>query len=94
MTQHDFKIDNPYFDAVANRIKTFEIRRNDRQYKVGDTLVLREYGPPGLEAVPSYTGRVCTVAVIYILTSEDFPSGLRTGYAVMGIRVLSVEGTA
>lgn len=33
------------FEAVADGIKTFEVRRNDRDYQPGDVLVLREYVP-------------------------------------------------
>ena len=45
MTLHTLKIYSEYYDAVRNGIKTFEIRKNDRDYKVGDTLRLREYDP-------------------------------------------------
>jgi len=38
----ELKTDPDPFDAVASGVKTHEIRRNDRDYKVGDTLVLRK----------------------------------------------------
>lgn len=40
--EHDLKILSPYFIAVEDGSKPFEVRRNDRNYQVGDTLLLRE----------------------------------------------------
>lgn len=40
MTTHTLKTVEPYFSAVLNGDKTFEIRRNDRAYQRGDRLVL------------------------------------------------------
>lgn len=39
---HDLKILPRYFDAVEDGSKPFEVRRNDRDYQVGDILLLRE----------------------------------------------------
>ena len=41
---HRIKILKPYFEAVAAGDKTFELRKDDRPYKIGDTLVLTEIG--------------------------------------------------
>lgn len=40
---HRIKLASQYFDAVSNREKNFEIRVNDRDYREGDWLVLREW---------------------------------------------------
>ena len=39
MTTHRLKIQEQYADAVLNGTKTFEIRKNDRGYKIGDEIV-------------------------------------------------------
>lgn len=39
MTTHRLKIQEQYADAVLNGTQTFEIRKNDRGYEVGDKIV-------------------------------------------------------
>jgi len=36
MAEHKLKIKNEYWEKVQNGTKTFEIRKNDRDYQVGD----------------------------------------------------------
>ncbi|TWG61480.1 uncharacterized protein DUF3850 [Bacillus subtilis J26] len=43
MVVHHLKIYPEYYDAVLKDVKKFEIRKNDRFYMVGDTLVLHEW---------------------------------------------------
>jgi hypothetical protein len=43
--QHELKIWPQYFEPVAQGLKTFEVRKNDRAYQAGDTVVLREWNP-------------------------------------------------
>ena len=75
---HDLKIWPVYFDAISRGTKTFELRKNDRGFHVGDTLLLREY----YIMATKYTGREIKVAVTYIDTGE----AVKPGYCVMGIR--------
>ena len=42
---HELKILPPYFEAVIDGRKTFEIRKDDRGFQAGDTVMLREYDP-------------------------------------------------
>ena len=79
---HELKIKREYFDAVANYKKTFEVRRNDRDFKVGDYLGLNEYD----EA--EHTGRSLLCQVVYILDDAAY---CKEGYVVMGIKVRYVE---
>ncbi len=37
---HTLKTDQPYFDAVRAGLKSFEVRFNDRDFQVGDTVIL------------------------------------------------------
>ena len=40
---HDLKILPEYYDAVDKGVKTYELRFDDRNYAVGDMLILREW---------------------------------------------------
>lgn len=39
MTTHRLKVFIKYADAIMNGTKTFEVRKNDRGYEVGDKIV-------------------------------------------------------
>jgi hypothetical protein len=48
-SKHELKIWPQFFRAVLNGSKTFELRKNDREFQSGDEVVLREWDP---ELVP------------------------------------------
>lgn len=81
--KHDLKIAPQYFRQVADGSKTFEARRDDRGYQVGDVLRLREWDGD------AHTGRAVSVAVTSILRHTD-PCGdlLAPGTVVMSIRLV------
>ena len=59
---HALKIKAEYFEAVISGEKLFEVRVNDRNYKVGNLLGLNE-----INTDDEYTGRSCMVYIDYIL---------------------------
>ena len=66
MKNHDLKILDVYFAEVINGKKTFEIRKNDREFQDGDTVMLHEMG--GVIGTDTYvaTGRRCSAEVGYV----------------------------
>lgn len=72
---HKLKILPEYFEAVIKGLKTFEIRKNDRDYKVGDKIVLREYNGR------KYTGREVLAHIRYITDYEQ-----KEGYVVFSFK--------
>ena len=87
---HDLKILPQYFEAQIKGRKNFEIRKDDRDFKAGDTLHLREIdGRLGKEY--DYTGRSCKVHVSYVLSSQlgghGF-EGLEEGYSILSTELL------
>lgn len=76
---HEVKLSSIYFDDVAAGIKNFELRKNDRGYKVGDILKLNEV-KSGKE-----TGRFIKAKIEYMLEEH---TGLQEGYCILGIKVL------
>ncbi|PWK05256.1 ASCH/PUA domain-containing protein [Tumebacillus permanentifrigoris] len=77
---HVLKLVQPYFDAVASGRKTVELRKDDRDYQVGDTLVLREYDP----TTNSFSGQELERHVTHILCGEGW--GVMHGYCALSIR--------
>ena len=75
---HELKIMPEYFEAVALGNKTFEVRKDDRKYNVGDTLVLQEYSGHSL------TGREITAMVTYILRDRNY---CKDGFCILGIKI-------
>lgn len=77
---HELKTWPEYFNLVFYGHKTFEIRKNDRGFKSGDKLLLREWDPQ----TEKYTGADITVEVTYIIYGGVF--GIEEGYCVMSIK--------
>ena len=73
---HNLKILPPYYDASAAGLKTFEIRLDDRGYKIGDILHLQEWSGT------AYTGRSHCMQVTYILRDKPY---VPDGYVCMGV---------
>jgi Domain of unknown function (DUF3850) len=69
------------FRALKRGTKTYELRKDDRHFEVGDTLHLEEYDPEQ----PEFTGAELWFGVSYITKSGDFP-GLEPGYCILGIQ--------
>ena len=68
-----------YFRAVRSHDKTFELRKDDSDYQVGDRLRLREWDGE------RYTGNVAVRMITYIL--RDCPEyGLMPGFCILGIQ--------
>lgn len=79
MAVHYLKIKEEYYRDVMIGLKTFELRKNDRDFQVGDILMLIKLDDKGNE-----TDQVIKKKVKYIL--KDCPQyGLKDGYTILGI---------
>jgi hypothetical protein len=80
---HELKTDPEVFDAVASGAKTHEIRLNDRDFQVGDTLVLRRTQHTGAEMRAGtplvYTGEQIERTVSHVLAGY----GLMPGWVIL-----------
>lgn len=83
---HELKILPKYFKDVIYFKKTFEIRKNDRNFKIDDALILKEYDPN----TKTFTGNYATAKVKYVLKDKDFPSGIKEGYCIIGLNLQEV----
>lgn len=77
---HKLKTLSQYFEQVLAGYKTFEIRENDRDFKVRDTLELLEIDNDTKE----FTGRTITRKVTYILPGGQY--GLDDEYVIMSLK--------
>lgn len=78
---HELKTWPAFFDAIWKGRKTFEIRKDDRGFKVGDELWLREYDPEN----KTYSGDELWAEVTHMMRGPAF--GIGVGYCVMSIRL-------
>lgn len=78
-TTHVLKTWPKYYQAIRKGDKRFEVRLNDRGFKVGDYLLLREWHP----ASEAYTGNELYVAVAYMIDGGQW--GIDPSWCVMGI---------
>jgi hypothetical protein len=76
---HELKTLPLYFNEIVCGRKRFEVRKDDRGFHVGDTLVLREW----IESPPVYSGRESRWTVGYILRGPLF--GIEAGHVVMSL---------
>lgn len=80
--QHDLKCWPNPFQAVWDGRKLYEIRKADRPFRVGDSLLLREWYPD-----LGYSGREIRAAVTYMTPPGEW--GLPEDRCVLGISIVS-----
>jgi len=94
---HDLKVWPPFFQHIASGAKTFDVRRNDRGFKVGDTIRFREWEPEehGRNPHSYFTGNEHIMRISYILNPRrrDPDCGLVPGFVVLGLMPTAVRPT-
>lgn len=100
MATHELKVWPEFFGALERGEKLFELRKDDRDFEVGDWLKLREWKPADIaNAQPAgYTGARVLRQIAYVLESEGterlrehfegHPQPgpvLRAGYVILGL---------
>lgn len=84
MKVHDLKSRPEFFTRIYDGSRTFDIRKNDRDFQVGDILILKEHN------TITYTGYTLRKRVTNILRhmpgagcAAEF--GLAPGYVIMSL---------
>lgn len=72
--RHELRSWPEFFRPLWLGLKTFDYRKDDRNFKPGDTVFLREWNPE----TKQYTGREATAKITYILHN-------RTSLASIGL---------
>jgi hypothetical protein len=76
---HELKTWPEHFAPVLCGEKKAELRKDDRNFQVGDELILREYEP----TKHAYTGRAVIAKITHILRGGEW---LTPGYAMLSGR--------
>jgi len=91
MQIHTLKTHPQPFSLVWCGKKLYEYRKDDRDFIVGDVLILHEYDPTvvvdedGAEQITGHTDRWIVASIECATYGPDF--GVKRGYAVMSIAV-------
>jgi DNA-directed RNA polymerase subunit E'/Rpb7 len=83
---HELKILIDYAEMVHRGVKTFELRKNDRDFHVGDLIrfrVVDYYTLPMVEFEKTLFEITCVV---------NYPDALKDSYVCLGIRKYSNAG--
>lgn len=80
---HQIRLSSQYFDDVCSGKKSFEFRKNDRNYKVGDILEMTEFKDG------KNTGRMVRVIVTYFL---DGFTGMEDDYCILATALINENG--
>ena len=93
MQKHELKTWPEFFASLLSGEKTFELRKNDRDFRIGDQLHLREWSPE----TKTYSGREIIKGVRYMLSHRDGAGcaadfGLAPGYVILALSELPSEG--
>ena len=75
MAHHKLKLEQPFFDDKRQDRKDWEIRKNDRNFKVGDTVDFQKY--PVIIGVEMYYQN-CEILTLL----EGGKYGLEEGYCI------------
>ena len=86
---HELKLDRKFFKRVREGKKRAELRYNDRNYRIGDFLLLREVAGVDRE----YTASKVMVKILDIVTHDEFPAGIQEGYVMLSFGDLTPDET-
>lgn len=78
---HALKTIPEFYEGLESGEKTFEIRISDRDFKLGDKLLLQEYNPE----TKKYTGKEQERIISYLLTDKQI-EGIKQGYCILGFK--------
>ena len=84
MKRHNLKILKEYYKQQVSGLKNFELRKLDRQFRVGDEIKLNEINQHTLGKYKP-TGNACIVRITSITSGFE---GLEDGYGILGTELI------
>lgn len=79
---HELKTYPEYFEQTLDGNKPFEVRINDRNYKAGDTVILKEWNNL------CYSGREIHGRIKFL--ADERLAGIEKGYVVFSLGIFKV----
>ena len=79
---HEVKIIPKYLNKIIKGKKSYEVRKNDRDYIAGDCIALNEYDRG------EYTGRF---VLAHIISVEEYPQCLAPDYIILQLEPLEIR---
>lgn len=79
MKIHELKINQIYLKLIIDGRKNWEVRKNDRNFKEGDTIIVKEY----ILETKSYTGREAEGTILYVFSNDEM---LKPGYVILSVK--------
>lgn len=92
MKLHELKILHKYLIDVSRGAKTFELRKNDRDYKTGDLIRFIDIREDATEfkSIEPYVDENTLYIITYVLKDvEEY--GLHKDYCILGIKKLEIR---
>ena len=80
---HNLKTWPTYFEAIENGSKSYEVRKNDRFFQKGDTVVLHKMSHDGYSAGYDTYKQKLTFTIGDILTNSSL--GVKEGYCIFSL---------
>lgn len=96
---HSVKCNYNHFESLKDGTQTFEVRKNDRIYEVGDYLAVNEFVPDeqrdpyapdiGLRRTSGgyYTGACLMYKITYILNDQQY---CKDGMVILGLARIEI----
>ena len=82
---HELKTWIEYFQLMVSGEKSFDLRKNDRGFRAGHELLLKEYDKES----NNYTSRILHCKITYVLKGEEAETfGLKEGFCILGLEKL------
>ncbi len=88
MKHHNLKCHPIHFNPILDGGKTYEIRKNDRDYKTGDSFTLHEYY---YDHGPCYTGRKLSGVVGHVSDYCQWPGHVVFSLLKLGLLIIETE---
>jgi len=84
---HYLKTWPKFFEPIARGTMPFDVRRNDRDFRAGDTVVMYEYDPDLTtdREGERYTGREVRGIITSLMDATAFEGALGADFVALGI---------